>query len=155
MSPVTCCWAQGPQVNPLSLHGREGEPPLACCPLAPMHLLWHPRTPQPYINKCNLIFLKENRFLLLLNIVAHSGIQETERKGSQIQADLGYVRKILSQKCKLGAGEMAQGLRALAALPEVLSSVPTNHMVAHNHLQQDLMPSSGMHMYMQIEHSYK
>jgi hypothetical protein len=33
-----------------------------------------------------------------------------------------------------GAGEMAQWLRALAALPEVLSSIPSNHMVAHNHL---------------------
>jgi len=30
-------------------------------------------------------------------------------------------------------GEMAQRLRALSALPEVLSSVPSNHMVAHNH----------------------
>jgi len=39
---------------------------------------------------------------------------------------------------------MAQGLRALAALPEVLSSNPSNHMVAHNHLQWDLMPSSGV-----------
>jgi hypothetical protein len=32
------------------------------------------------------------------------------------------------------AGEMAQWLRALTALPEVLSSIPRNHMVAHNHL---------------------
>jgi len=32
------------------------------------------------------------------------------------------------------AGEMAQCLRALTALPEVLSSIPSNHMVAHNHL---------------------
>jgi hypothetical protein len=32
------------------------------------------------------------------------------------------------------AGEMAQQLRALTALPEVLSSNPSNHMVAHNHL---------------------
>jgi len=32
------------------------------------------------------------------------------------------------------AGEMAQWLRALTALPEVLSSIPSNHMVAHNHL---------------------
>jgi len=32
------------------------------------------------------------------------------------------------------AGEMAQQLRALAALPEVLSSIPNNNMVAHNHL---------------------
>ena len=33
-----------------------------------------------------------------------------------------------------GAGEMAQWLRALTALRKVLSSNPSNHMVAHNHL---------------------
>ncbi|ERE81263.1 M-phase inducer phosphatase 3-like protein [Cricetulus griseus] len=33
-----------------------------------------------------------------------------------------------------GAGEMAQRLRAPTALPEVLSSIPSNHMVTHNHL---------------------
>jgi hypothetical protein len=33
-----------------------------------------------------------------------------------------------------GAGEMAQQLRARTALPEVLSSIPSNHMVAPNHL---------------------
>jgi hypothetical protein len=38
------------------------------------------------------------------------------------------------KKYLLGAGEMAQRLRALAVLPEVLSSIPSNHMVAHNHL---------------------
>jgi hypothetical protein len=32
------------------------------------------------------------------------------------------------------AGEMAQWLRALTALPKILSSIPSNHMVAHNHL---------------------
>jgi hypothetical protein len=32
------------------------------------------------------------------------------------------------------AGEMAQRLRALSALPEVMSSIASNHMVAHNHL---------------------
>jgi hypothetical protein len=31
------------------------------------------------------------------------------------------------------AGEMAQWVRALTALPKVLSSNPSNHMVAHNH----------------------
>jgi hypothetical protein len=40
-----------------------------------------------------------------------------------------------------GAGEM------------VLSSIPSNHMVAHNHLYWNLMPSSGMQVYMQIEHT--
>jgi hypothetical protein len=39
---------------------------------------------------------------------------------------------------------MAQWLRALTALPEVLSSVPSNHMVAHDHLLWDLMASSGV-----------
>jgi hypothetical protein len=33
-----------------------------------------------------------------------------------------------------GTGEMTQWLRALTALPKVLSSNPSNHMVAHNHL---------------------
>ena len=32
-----------------------------------------------------------------------------------------------------GAGEMAQWLRASSALPEVLSSIPSNHMVAHDY----------------------
>jgi len=40
----------------------------------------------------------------------------------------------LIKKNPSGAGEMAQWLRAPTALPEVLSSVPSNHMVAHNHL---------------------
>jgi hypothetical protein len=30
------------------------------------------------------------------------------------------------------AGEMAQWLRALTALPEVLSSIPSNHIMAHS-----------------------
>jgi hypothetical protein len=37
-------------------------------------------------------------------------------------------------KMQFKAGEMAQQLRALTALPEVLSLIPSNHMVAHNHL---------------------
>jgi|UPI00001F698C hypothetical protein len=39
---------------------------------------------------------------------------------------------------------MAQQLRALTALPEVLSSIPSNHMLAHNYLYWDTMPSSGV-----------
>jgi hypothetical protein len=33
-----------------------------------------------------------------------------------------------------GAGGMAQRLRTPTVLPEVLSSIPSNHIVAHNHL---------------------
>jgi hypothetical protein len=39
---------------------------------------------------------------------------------------------------------MAQWLRALTALLKVLSSKPSNHMVAHNHLQCDLTLLSGV-----------
>jgi hypothetical protein len=37
------------------------------------------------------------------------------------------------------AGEMAQQLRALTALSEVLSSISRNHMVAYNHLGSDVL----------------
>ena len=40
--------------------------------------------------------------------------------------------KMLKKK-KNWAGKMAQQVRALTALPKVLSSIPSNHMVAHNH----------------------
>jgi hypothetical protein len=39
---------------------------------------------------------------------------------------------------------MAQWLRAATALPKVPSSNPSNHMVAHNYPQRNLMPSSGV-----------
>ena len=38
------------------------------------------------------------------------------------------------KKAREGAGEIAHRLRALPALPKVLSSIPSNDMVAHNHL---------------------
>jgi hypothetical protein len=44
------------------------------------------------------------------------------------------MNKIINKKNIVWAGEMAQWLRALAVLPKVLSSNPSNHMVAHNHL---------------------
>jgi hypothetical protein len=42
------------------------------------------------------------------------------------------VKKIVKEKHR--AGEMAQLLRTLSALPKVLSSNHRNHMVAHNYL---------------------
>jgi hypothetical protein len=39
---------------------------------------------------------------------------------------------------------MVQWLRTLVALSEVLSSIPSHHMVAYNHLYWDPMSSSGM-----------
>jgi hypothetical protein len=36
------------------------------------------------------------------------------------------------------------GIRTLTVLPEVLSSIPSNHLLAHNHLEWDLRPFSGV-----------
>lgn len=47
-----------------------------------------------------------------------------------------------------GAGEMAQKIRAMTALPEDLGWIPSTHNVAHNQLLtlfiENLMPSSGL-----------
>ena len=45
--------------------------------------------------------------------------------------DKGLLSRIHRE---LGVREMAQWLRALAALTEDLGSIPTNHMVANNDL---------------------
>jgi hypothetical protein len=45
-----------------------------------------------------------------------------------------FLKKIVFKNGIVWAGEMAQWLRALTALPEVLSSFSSNHMVADNHL---------------------
>ena len=48
--------------------------------------------------------------------------------------DILYEKEsIFNLKINSRAGEMAQWLRALTALPKVLSSNLSNHMVAHNH----------------------
>jgi hypothetical protein len=61
------------------------------------------------------------------------------------EVNLDYCDETLSQEAKIRAREMAGGgLRALTVLPEVLSSIPSIHMVAHNHLEWDPMPSSGV-----------
>jgi hypothetical protein len=47
----------------------------------------------------------------------------------------GFAPLNLCLKNACRAGEMmAQQLRTLTALPKALSSIPSNHMVGHNHL---------------------
>jgi hypothetical protein len=48
-------------------------------------------------------------------------------------APLSFLQLNLDIKKERGIGEMAQGLRVLTALLKVLSSNPSNHMVAHNY----------------------
>jgi len=58
---------------------------------------------------------------------------------------------VVTQTPLLVAGEMVQRLRILTALPEVLSSILSNHMVIHNH-PWDPVPSSDPLAHMQAEH---
>jgi len=45
-----------------------------------------------------------------------------------------HIPKNKHQERIQGVGKMAQSLRVLTLLPRILSSNPSNHMVAHNHL---------------------
>jgi hypothetical protein len=58
------------------------------------------------------------------------------RKGNRERMRKGRKRgreKEGEERGEEGAGEMAQWLRVPTVLPKVLSSNPSNHMVAHNH----------------------
>jgi hypothetical protein len=52
----------------------------------------------------------------------------------QAHTDTEHLIVIMVFKNGSRAGEMVQLLRALTALPKVLSSNPSNHMMAHNYL---------------------
>jgi hypothetical protein len=56
--------------------------------------------------------------------------------GLKMLEGLNYLRVIqeFSLKVSFGAGEMAQWVGALTALPGVLGSEPSNHTKAHNYL---------------------
>jgi hypothetical protein len=56
-----------------------------------------------------------------------------EEMQTKHQFTLIYLHKKKSKREIDGAGEMSQQVGALTALPKVLSSNPSNHMVAHNH----------------------
>ena len=81
------------------------------------------------------------------------GLERLRQKDGELEINLGHTEfqvrlshrkrpglggkkreREKKKKGRKGAGEMAQWLRALSTLPEVLSSIPSNHMVAHNHL---------------------
>jgi hypothetical protein len=68
---------------------------------------------------------------------------ESQPKGCRLWASISMNsadrqsqtdRKHNKSDLKTGAGETAQWLKALAALPEDLGSIPSNYLLAHNHL---------------------
>lgn len=69
--------------------------------------------------------------ILLLNTY-----QNKLKAASQEKLSMSYIIKQdwLKIQTKESAGEMAQQLEGLAALPGFLGSVPVTHMEAHSHL---------------------
>jgi hypothetical protein len=67
------------------------------------------------------------------DIQAFCEIQVEMLKVAEISG-LGPQSPHLQLLNKTAGDMMAQRLRALTALPKVLSSIPSSHMVAHNHL---------------------
>jgi hypothetical protein len=61
-------------------------------------------------------------------------VTEIRQQKLQFKKKFFFVYFFSIKKKKNWAGEMALQLGALTALPEVLSSGPSSHMVAHNHL---------------------
>ena len=62
--------------------------------------------------------------------------EATELKLSSVALLLPALNLLISEMRVVQAvREMAQWLRVLPTLPKLLSSIPNNHMVAHNHLK--------------------
>ena len=78
----------------------------------------------------SLGFLGRNLVFIGSGTLREKKITKYPNTANRLESSKLQVFKIPPSK----AGEMAQRLRALIALPEVLSSNPSNHMVAHNHL---------------------
>jgi hypothetical protein len=97
------------------------------------------------LNK-KIVSFSHNIYVTLESVsISHQGHNCCTWQGSQkggvsdyISPPVLYVAPFKKVKTRAGemdgAGEIAQQLRALTALPEVLSSIPSNHMVVHNHL---------------------
>jgi hypothetical protein len=82
----------------------------------------HVLYPQQYCCRLNIYNLEEER-------------QVVARYGDYRSLQTAFSSSDQStHKSNLRSREMAQRLKALAALPEVLNSIASNHMVAHNHL---------------------
>jgi hypothetical protein len=82
-----------------------------------------------------VFFNHTSTLFLSLFLFFETGSYYVDQTGLElIEAGLHLPFKCWDEGAESGAGEMAQLLRALTALPEVLSSIPSNHMVAHNHL---------------------
>jgi hypothetical protein len=89
---------------------------------------------------CSLLSSLSQCFMCPASGMTHHRLLPSGKVVAKLMKDSQPQKAIHVQNISVGAGEMAQQWRALIALPKVLSSNPSNHMVAHNHLWRDLMP---------------
>jgi hypothetical protein len=67
-----------------------------------------------------------------VGVVLHTCGPSTQKWEIRSSGQVGVA--LQSFKLSTGAGEMAQWLRALTALPNILRLIPNDHMVAHKHV---------------------
>jgi hypothetical protein len=89
--------------------------------------LWEIRSHQ----KSDLLLREKDNHTGFQNQLEFSKHNPWYTSGGSFSGPGGFVWR---QKSLYWAGEMAQRLRALTALLTVLSSIPRNYMMAHNHL---------------------
>ena len=68
--------------------------------------------------------------LIICNVIIYKKIASKEQKHPSSMSCI----LVSSRRYGPGAGEMTQQVRIPTPLPKVLSSNPSDHMVAHNHL---------------------
>jgi hypothetical protein len=93
--------------------------------------------------------VSEDRNSVVISILFSIFVSDTDElippQNSDVKMEGSLERWLSVRTQTVGAGEMAQRLRArLTALPEILSSIPSNHMVVYNHLYWNPKPSSGV-----------
>ena len=70
-----------------------------------------------------------------VQLIAHQRLEEKDHGVFSLKNKTKQNKTTTTTtKPGIGAGEMARRVRALTALPKILSSNPSNYMVAHNHL---------------------
>lgn len=122
------CWT----VWPSGFAFLRGSPSVSQARLELVILL-----PETQVCSCLKVTLAGPINPLLWSQWSENGDKRTKNSGAiwlhvAFEASLGFDYETVSESRSVGAREMTQMLRALAALQENPDSIPSTHMVAHN-----------------------
>ena len=148
-SPSQLAWVLAfPEESPSFLHPLVGEffPELPSAPAGPSTQLLHGRAYQAsffslwYGDSAREMRLQKMSYNSTVHVNFHKPDRQREPHQLHVWMEKLRQRQVKNvtgpriTKVSAWAGEMAQQLRTLTVLPEVLSSISSNHMVAHDHL---------------------